>query len=173
MAWDRRVRKLCRAAAEAGSPGGGILQEDEAWCLRVPGSGLCSPAGPPGVPVGCSGTASLGGSLLSLEVEVAEDSWAGCPAREPCWGVGVRWGLAGRGDTEEAAWSDGQSHRDRVFPTTCLPIFCPPPVIGCIFTPASGGRKKKIPSCRARRCRLLFQTSHPQDVFILITPTVY
>lgn len=112
MAWGRRVRKLCRAAAEAGSPGGGIPPEDEAWFLRGPESGLCSLAGPPGVPVGCSGTASLGGSPLSQEVEVVEDSWAGCPVREAYWGAGVHWGLVGRGDTEEAAWSDGQSHRD-------------------------------------------------------------
>lgn len=90
MPWGTRVRRLCRAAAEAGSPGVGILQGGEPWCLRGPGSGPCSPAGPPGVPAGRSGTGFLGGIRLSLEEEVVEGSWVGCPVRAACWGVGVR-----------------------------------------------------------------------------------
>lgn len=112
MPWGRRVRKLCRAAAEAGSPGGGILQGGEAWCLRGPGSGLCSLAGPPAVPAGRSGTGFLGDILLSPEEEAEVGSWVGCPVQAACWGAGVRWGLAGREGMEEAAWSDGRSHRD-------------------------------------------------------------
>lgn len=112
MPWGRRGRKPCRAAAGADSLGEGILQGGEALCLQGPGSGRCSPAGPQEVPVGRSGTGFLGGIPLSLEEEAEEGSWAGCPAQAACWGVGVRWGLVGQGGTEEAAWSDGQSHRD-------------------------------------------------------------
>lgn len=112
MPWGRRVRKLCRAAAEAGSLGGGILQGGVALCLRGPGSGPCSPVGHQEVPAGRSGTGFLGGIPLSLEEEVEEGSWAEYPVQAACWGVGVRWSLVGRGGTEEAAWSDGQSHRD-------------------------------------------------------------
>lgn len=112
MPWGRRVRKLCRAAAEVGSPDGCILQGREAWCLRGPGSGPRSPAGPPGDPAGHSGTEFLGDIHLSLEEEAEEGSWVGCPVQAACWDDEVRLGLAGRGGTEEAAWSDGQSHRD-------------------------------------------------------------
>lgn len=112
MPWGRQVRKLCRAAAEVGSQGGGILQEGEPLCLRDPGSGLCSPAGLQEVQAGRSGTGFLEGIPLSLQEEVEEGSWAGCPVQAACWCVGARWGLVGRGGTEEAAWSDGQSHRD-------------------------------------------------------------
>ena len=112
MPWGRQVRKPCRAAAGAGNPGGGILQVGEAWCPRGPGSGPCIPAGPPAVPSGRSGTGSLGDIRLSPEEEAEEGSWVGCPARAACLGAGVRSGLAGRGGTEEAAWSDVQSHRD-------------------------------------------------------------
>lgn len=112
MPWGRRVRKLCRAAAEAGSPGGCIPRAGEAWRLRGPGSGPCSPAERPGVPAGRSGTGFPGDIPLSPEEEAEEGSWVGCPERAACPGVGVRWGPAGRRGTEEAAWSDGQSHRD-------------------------------------------------------------
>lgn len=90
MPWGRRVRKRCRAAAEAGSLGGGILQGGEAWRPQGPGSGPCSPAGPPGVPAGRSGTGFLGGIRLSPEEEVEEGSWVGCPAQAACWGAGER-----------------------------------------------------------------------------------
>lgn len=105
-------RKRCRAAAGAGSPGGGIPQGGEAWCRRAPGSGPCSPAGRREVPGGRSGTGSPAGILLSPGEEAEEGSWAGCPGQGPCWGAGVCWGLEGRGGTGEVAWSDGQSHRD-------------------------------------------------------------
>lgn len=85
MPWGRRVHKLCTAAAEVGSPGGGILQGREAWCLRVPGSGLCSPAGPLGVPLGHSGTGFLGDIHLNLEEEAEEGSWVGYPVQAACW----------------------------------------------------------------------------------------
>lgn len=85
----RQVRKLCRAAAGAGSPGGGILPEGEAWCLRGPGSGPCSPAGPPEVQACHSGTGFLGDTPLSPAEEVEEGSWVGCPAQAACWGAGV------------------------------------------------------------------------------------
>lgn len=112
MPLGRRVHKLCRAAAEAGNPGGCIPQVGEAWFLPDPASGLCSPAQPPGVPSGRSGTGFLGDIPLNPEEEVGEGSWVGCPARAACWGAGARQDLAGRGGTEEAAWSDGQNHRD-------------------------------------------------------------
>lgn len=83
-----------------------------ALCLLGPGSGPCNPAGLRGLPGVHSGTGFLGGSPLSLEGEVEEGSWAGCPVQAACWGVAVRWSLVGQGGTEEAAWSDGQSHRD-------------------------------------------------------------
>lgn len=89
MPLGRRVHKLCRAAAEAGSPGGCIPQVGEAWFLQDPASGLCSPARPPGVPAGCSGTGFLGDIPLSPEEEVGEGSWVGCPARAACWGAGA------------------------------------------------------------------------------------
>lgn len=135
MPWGRRERKLCTAAAEAGSPGGGIPQEGAPWCLPEPGSGQCSPAGLPEAPSGHTGTEFLGGIPLNPEEEAEEGSWAGCPAREACWGAGACWGPVGRAGTEEAAWSDGQSHRARAFLTTCFQIFCPPPLIGSIFFP--------------------------------------
>lgn len=113
MPSDRRVHKLCRAAAEEGSRGECIPQVGgEAWFLRAPASGPCSPAGPLGVPSVRSGTGFPGGIPLSLAEEVGEGSWAGCPAPAACWGAGVCWGPEGRGGTEEAAWSDGQSHPD-------------------------------------------------------------
>lgn len=112
MPWGRRVRKLCRAAVVAGSPDGGILQGGEAWCLQGPGSGPCSPAVRPGVPACRSGTGFLGDIPLSPGEEAEEGSWVGCPAQAACWGAGARSGPAGQGGTEEAAWSDGQSHRD-------------------------------------------------------------
>lgn len=111
MPWGRRERKLCTAAAEVGSPGGGIPQEGAPWCLPEPGSGQCSPAGLPEAPSGHTGTEFLGGIPLNPEEEAEEGSWAGCPAREACWGAGACWGPVGRAGTEEAAWSDGQSHR--------------------------------------------------------------
>lgn len=110
--WGRQVRKPCRAAAEAGSPGGGILQGGEALRLLGPASGRCSPAGPPGVQEGRSETAFPGGIPPSPGEEAEEGNWAGCPARAACWGAEVRLGLVGRGGMEEAAWSGGQSHRD-------------------------------------------------------------
>lgn len=110
--WGRPVHKLCTAAAEAGRPGGGILQGRETWCLRGPGSGPCSPAGHPEDPAGRSGTGFLVDIRLSPGEGAEEGSWAGCPAPAACWGVGVRSGLAGRRGTEEAAWSDDQRHRD-------------------------------------------------------------
>lgn len=88
--WGRQVRKLCRAAAEGGSPGGGILQGGAAWCLRDPGSGLCSLVEPQGVPVGRSGTVSLEDSPLILEVGAEGGSWAGCRVQAACWDGGGR-----------------------------------------------------------------------------------
>lgn len=64
------------------------------------------------MPGGRSGTGFPGGIPLSPEGEAEEGSWAECLEQGPCWGAGARWGLAGRGGTEEAAWSDVQSHRD-------------------------------------------------------------
>lgn len=84
------------------------------------------------VPSGHSGTEFLGGIPLIPEEEGEEGSWVGCQGQAACWGAEGCWGLVGQGGTEEAAWSDGRTHRDRVFPTTCLPIFGPPPLIGCI-----------------------------------------
>lgn len=112
MPWGRRVHRRCRAGAEAGSPGGGILQGRETWPLPGPGSGPRSPAGPPEESLGRSGTGFLGDTRRSPEEGAGEGSWAGCPVPLACRGVGVRLGLAGQRGTEEAAWSDGQRHRD-------------------------------------------------------------
>lgn len=113
MPWGRRVRKLCRAAAGGGSPGGGTLQGDEAWCRPGPGSGLCSPVEHRAVPAGHSGTGSLGGSPLSLEAEAEVGSLAGSlEVQAACWGAGGHWGLEAQGGTEVVAWSDGRSHRE-------------------------------------------------------------
>lgn len=112
MPWGRRVRRPCRAAAGAGSPGGGIRPAGEAGSLRGLGSGRCSPAGPPVVPEGRSGTGFPAGSPLSRGEGAEGGSWAGCPAHGACRGAGARWDPEGRGDTEAAAWSDGQSHQD-------------------------------------------------------------
>ncbi len=84
MPWGRRVRKLCRAAAGAGSLGGGILQEGEAWCLQGPESALCSPAEPPAVPSGRSGTGFLEDTPLSPAEEEEEGNWVGCPVQAAC-----------------------------------------------------------------------------------------
>lgn len=90
MPLGRQVHKLCRAAAEEGSPGGCIPQEGEAWFLLDPVSGPCSPAGPPGVP-GCrSGTGFLGDTPLILGVVAGEGSSVGCPGQAACWGAGAR-----------------------------------------------------------------------------------
>lgn len=106
----RRARTPCRAAAGAGIPGGCIPLGGEAWFLPDPASGPCSPAGPPGVPAGRSGTGSPGDNPLSPEGEAGEGSWAGRPVRAACRGAGACWGPAGQGDKEEAAWSDGRGH---------------------------------------------------------------
>lgn len=111
MPWGRQVRKLCRAAAEAGSPGASTPLVGEAWCLQGLGSGQSSPVGPQQALTGGSGTEFLGGIPLSLEEEVEEGSWAGCPVQEACWGAGARWDLVGPVGREEAAWPGGQSHR--------------------------------------------------------------
>lgn len=109
--WGRRVRKPCRAAAEAGSPGGGIPQGGAAWCPLGPGSGQCSPVELLEAPLGHTGIEFLGDIPLNPGEGEEEGSWAGCPVQEACWGAGARWGPAGQADTEVAAWSDGQSHR--------------------------------------------------------------
>lgn len=90
MPLGRRAHKPCRAAAAAGSPGGGTQQGGESWFLLDPGSGLCSLAGPPAVPSGHSGTGFLGDIPRSPEAEVGEGSWVGYPAPAACWGAGAR-----------------------------------------------------------------------------------
>lgn len=91
MPLGRRVRRLCKAAAGAGSLGGGIPQVGEAWCLQDPASGPCSPAVLPAEPPsGRSGTGFLGGIPLILEEEEEGDSWVGCPAQAACWDAGGR-----------------------------------------------------------------------------------
>lgn len=109
---DRRARKPCRAAAEGGIRGECIPPGGEAWFLQGPASGPCSPAGPPGGPWDHSGTGFPEGSPRSRGEGAGEGSWAGCQARAACWGAGPGWGPEGRGGTEEAAWSDAQSHPD-------------------------------------------------------------
>lgn len=90
MPLGRQAHKPCRAAAAAGSLGGGIPQGGESWFLLDPVSGPCSPAGPPAIPAGRSGTGFLGDIPLSPEEEVGEGSWVGCPAPAACWGAGAR-----------------------------------------------------------------------------------
>lgn len=107
--WGRPERRLCRAAAGAGSPGGCIPQLDEAWILLDPASERCSLVGPPGLPVEHSGTGSPAGIPLSLAEEVVEGSPVGFPAWG-CWGAVTGWGPVGQGGMEEAAWADDR-HR--------------------------------------------------------------
>lgn len=88
--WGRRAHRLCRAAAGAGIPGGGIPQAGEAWCPQDPASGPCSPAELLAVPWGRSGTGFLEGIPLILEEEEGEGSWVGFPEQAACWDAGGR-----------------------------------------------------------------------------------
>lgn len=112
MPLDRRAHKPCRVAAEVGIRGEYIPPGGGAWFLLGLASGPCNPAGPPEAPWGRSGTEFPEGSPQNQAEAAAQGSWAGCRAQAACWGAGPGWGPVGRGGTEEAAWSDAQSHPD-------------------------------------------------------------
>lgn len=99
-------RKLCRAAAAGGTPGGCIPRGGAAWCLRGLGSGRCSPEGRRLGPWARSETGFLGG----IPQSPAGEGEGGTPAgsRAPCWGAGGCWDPAGPAGTEGAASPDGR-----------------------------------------------------------------
>lgn len=70
-----------------GTQGGYIPQVGEALSLPDPASELCSPVGPPGVPVGRNGIGFPASIPLSLEGEVGEGSLVEFPAQVCCGAV--------------------------------------------------------------------------------------
>lgn len=109
--WDRWVRRLCRAAAAGGIPGGCIQQEDAAWCRQGLGSEPCSPVLSQGAQMGHSGTVFLVSILQSPEEAVEPDNRAGRLEQQPCWDAAACWGPEDLGGMGAAAWPDDQSRR--------------------------------------------------------------